>query len=32
MLEISEGALKELNAFFEGKDKQAIRIYLAPGG
>ena len=32
MLEITETALKELNAFFEGKDKQSIRIYLAPGG
>ncbi len=32
MLQVSEGALKELNAFFEGKEKQPIRIYLAPGG
>ncbi len=32
MLQVSEGALKELNAFFDGKEKQSIRIYLAPGG
>ncbi len=32
MLQISEGAVKELAAFFEGKEKQPIRIYLAPGG
>ncbi len=32
MLKITEAALKELNTFFEGKDKQPIRIYLAPGG
>ncbi len=32
MLQVTEGALKELNSFFEGKEKQSIRIYLAPGG
>lgn len=32
MLELSEGALKELEAYFEGKERGVIRIYLAPGG
>lgn len=32
MLELSESAKKELDAYFEGKDKTPIRIYLAPGG
>lgn len=32
MIEMSESAKKELDAYFEGKEKGAIRIYLAPGG
>ena len=32
MLELTESAQKELAAFFEGKEKSSIRVYLAPGG
>lgn len=32
MFELSDDAKKELDAYFEGKDKGTIRIYLAPGG
>ena len=32
MVDISDDAKKELNAYFEGKDKSPIRIYMAPGG
>lgn len=32
MLEISDSAQRELDAFFEDKDKTPIRVYLAPGG
>ncbi len=32
MFEISKEALKELEAYFEGKDKAPIRIYFASGG
>lgn len=32
MLELTEDAKKELEAYFENKDKSTIRIYLAPGG
>lgn len=32
MIKLSEEAQKELEAYFEGKDKATIRIYLAPGG
>lgn len=32
MIELSNEAQKELEAYFEGKDKATIRIYLAPGG
>jgi len=32
MLELSESAQKELEAYFEGKERGVIRIYLAPGG
>ncbi len=32
MLELTENAQKELEAYFEGKDRGTIRIYLAPGG
>lgn len=32
MLELTESAKKELTAFFDGKEKSPIRIYLAPGG
>lgn len=32
MLELNEDARKELEAYFEGKERGVIRIYLAPGG
>ncbi len=32
MVEVSESARKELEAYFAGKEKGSIRIYLAPGG
>ncbi len=32
MVEVSDSAHKELEAYFEGKEKSSIRIYLAPGG
>lgn len=32
MIEISESAQKELEAYFAGKDRSTIRIFLAPGG
>ena len=32
MLELTESARKELESYFTGKEKGAIRIYLAPGG
>lgn len=32
MIELTPEAQKELEAYFEGKDKGTIRIYLAPGG
>ena len=32
MLELTESAQKELAAYFDGKDKSDIRIYLAAGG
>lgn len=32
MLEVTESARKELDAYFAGKDKATIRVYLAPGG
>lgn len=32
MVELTEGAKKELDAYFEGKEKGVIRIYLMPGG
>ncbi len=32
MFEVSNDAVKELNLFFEGKEKSPIRVYLAPGG
>ncbi len=32
MLNLTEAAVTELNTFFDGKEKQTIRIYLAPGG
>lgn len=31
-IELSESAKKELDAFFEDKEKGTIRIFLAPGG
>lgn len=32
MITLSENAQKELEAYFEGKEKEIIRIFLAPGG
>lgn len=32
MLELKDNARKELEAYFEGKERGVIRIYLAPGG
>lgn len=32
MFEITESAIKELEAYFADKEKAPIRIYLAPGG
>ena len=32
MLELSESARKELEAYFTDKERGTIRIYFAPGG
>lgn len=32
MFAVTESATRELDAFFEQKDKSPIRVYLAPGG
>ena len=32
IISITEEARKELEAYFEGKEKTPIRVYLAPGG
>lgn len=32
MFELTDSARKELDAYFDGKDKSPIRVYLAPGG
>ena len=32
MLNLSPSARKELEAYFTDKDRQTIRIFLAPGG
>ena len=32
MVELTESALKELEAYFADKERGSIRIYLAPGG
>lgn len=32
MFELSDSACKELDAFFDDKEKSPIRVYLAPGG
>lgn len=32
MFEVTESATRELDAFFDGKEKSPIRVYLAPGG
>lgn len=32
MLELTENAQKELESYFEGKEKNTIRIHLTPGG
>lgn len=32
IFELSDAARKELEAYFEGKDKEPIRVYLAAGG
>lgn len=32
MFQVSDDAIRELDAYFDGKDKSPIRVYLAPGG
>ncbi len=32
MIKLTDGALKELEAFFADKQKSTIRVFLAPGG
>ncbi len=32
MINVTENALKELEAYFADKDKSPIRVYLSPGG
>lgn len=32
MIEVSDAACRELDAYFDGKEKEPIRICLAPGG
>lgn len=32
MVDLTESARKELEAYFADKEKSSIRIYLAPGG
>ena len=32
MLTLTDSAKKEFDAYFDGKDKNSIRIYLAQGG
>ena len=32
MFDLSDNARKELDAYFAGKEKTPIRVYLAPGG
>ena len=32
MFAVSDTASQELDAYFDGKDKSSIRVYLAPGG
>ncbi len=32
MVEVTERARKELDAYFDGKDPGTIRVYLASGG
>ncbi len=32
MVDLTEGARKELEAYFADKEKGSIRVYLAPGG
>ena len=32
MIILSENARKELEAYFADKERQTIRVYLAPGG
>ncbi len=32
MFQLTDGAKQELEAFFAGKDKATVRIYLASGG
>lgn len=32
MISLTEEARKELEAYFEGKEKTPIRVYLAPAG
>lgn len=32
MFDVSDGAIQELDAFFSGKEKATVRVYLASGG
>ncbi len=32
MVNVSDNAMKELEAYFADKEKSPIRVYLAPGG
>ncbi len=32
MIKISDGARKELDAFFADKEKSTVRVFLSPGG
>lgn len=32
MFQVTDSAVRELDAYFDGKEKSAIRVYLAPGG
>lgn len=32
MFELTDTACRELDAFFDGKEKSSIRVFLAPGG
>ncbi len=32
MIKLTDGARKELDAFFTDKEKSTVRVFLAPGG